>query len=409
MLLRRTPLPVLIIGAVALLLGAIIAGFPWWLGLQAEQRYRQRLEQFTATTGFPATVTRYARGWRSSEASTEIRLSPQVPPLVLTHRLEHGPLLLDESAAQSLVARLALLRLRGELYSAPAAAPVQLEAITDFTARWQLTVHGPGGQLAVGAQRFEWETLQGVFAGSADGDLHTQFDLLKAGWDTAARSWRADKLRLTGEWREGEAGFPFGQIVLTAARLAYTDGWLDDLRAEITAHAESRGATLGLAGTLRSWHHAGESFGPGTLALSARHLEPEITLALARLTPSLLRPEQAGGALAALAPLAGLLGRRSPAAELHTLQLTAAKSELRGHGRLLLDGQRLGGNARGAAVLTALRGELDILVPTPLAQLIPEAHWLTPEEDHFRLRATLARGRLLVNDEPWHGPLFLAP
>ena len=153
------------------------------------------------------------------------------------------------------------------------------------------------------------------------------------------------------------------------------------------------------------------------------------------------RPAEAAAAAAKLAPLAAMLARQAPEAEIVTLRLRHASGELTGHGRLLFDGRRLGANAPPGRLLTALAGELELTLPADLvrawlvpairrdlatqrvdgkltateaARLAPEAkalplylaehpyaRWLVPADGHYRLAASLKQGRLLINNEPW--------
>lgn len=113
---------------------------------------------------------------------------------------------------------------------------------------------------------------------------------------------------------------------------------------------------------------------------------------------------------------------------------------LAGRGSIVLDGRRLGATPHPARLLSALSGELTLSVSTPLltswsladnprdtgagdennndrkrrlaAQALPDylathpyARLLAAADGRYRLVASLKQGRLLVNNEPWHGLL----
>lgn len=113
---------------------------------------------------------------------------------------------------------------------------------------------------------------------------------------------------------------------------------------------------------------------------------------------------------------------------------------LTGGGSIVLDGRRLGPTPHPARLLSALSGELTLSVSTPLltswslagsrrgagaddennddqkrrlaAEALPDylathptARLLAAADGRYRLVASLKQGRLLVNNEPWHGPL----
>ena len=113
-----------------------------------------------------------------------------------------------------------------------------------------------------------------------------------------------------------------------------------------------------------------------------------------------------------------------------------------GRGRIVLDGRRLGPTPHPARLLSALSGELTLSVSTPLltswlladiqrntatendadqkgrlaAEALPRylaahpyARLLVPADEYYRFAASLKQGRLLINNEPWHGQLLPAP
>lgn len=403
--------------AVALLLVVL----PGWLGWRAEKTYRALLDEFATTTGATTTVRRYDRGWLRSEAESEIRLG--AARFVVRLHLDHGPLALEGFAP-------IMARARGELRPTESAgmapiAPLTLEGATDLRGATRLTLAWPAGRLALADGTLEWLPWHGRIAiEPAAQRLQIQLEAAAMHFAAAAGDgWRLEAPQLHADLHEGVGGFPLGDISASAARLVYPPHTvIDGGRVSASARLNGDGVTLAFGARLRSWKYAAGSFGPGELALEARRLEPAALLPLLRALPALLRPAEAATAAATLTPLAALLARKAPEAEIVTLRLQHASGELTGRGRLRFDGHRLGANVAAGRLLTALGGEAELRLPASLvrAWLAPEteghiadsdlsqrlaehpyARLLAPAETGYRLTAVLKRGQLLVNDKPW--------
>jgi hypothetical protein len=403
--------------AVALLLVAL----PGWLGWRAEKTYRALLDEFATTTGATTTVRHYDRGWLHSEAESEIHLGTMA--LVVRLHLDHGPLALDGFAP-------IMARVRGELHpiesvGAAAVAPLTLDGATDLRGATRLTIAWPAGRLLFADGTLEWLPWRGRIA-IEPAARRLQMQLEAPGIHFAGEaggSWRLEAPRLHADLHEGIGGFPLGDISASAARLVYPPyAVIDGGRVSAAARLNGDGVTLAFGARLQSWNHDAGSIGPGELALEARRLEPAALLPLLRALPALSRPAETATAAAMLAPLAALLARKAPEAEIVTLRLQHASGELTGRGRLRFDGRRLGANVAAGRLLTALGGEAELTLPASLvrAWLAPEteghiadsdlsqhlvehpfARLLAPVETGYRLTATLKHGQLLINDKPW--------
>ena len=154
--------------------------------------------------------------------------------------------------------------------------------------------------------------------------------------------------------------------------------------------------------------------------------------------------------------LLGVLARRSPEFEIKRLSLHSERGELTGRAKLVIDGSRSNIAENPLLLLTAVRGDAELHVPAGyvrplLAPIIrqdfealgrarrvgredvkslslerlntiidqamphylarhPLTRYLVADGQHFRLQATLQRGELLINGQPWSGgaPLPLA-
>ncbi|WP_457807460.1 YdgA family protein [Kushneria sp. EE4] len=80
-----------IIGTAAVIIVVAGAAAPWYTGKRIEQEFRQGVEQ--VSTSVPMEVTRYDRGWRTSEAVTRavIETEDGAWPVDIHHHITHGP------------------------------------------------------------------------------------------------------------------------------------------------------------------------------------------------------------------------------------------------------------------------------------------------------------------------------
>ena len=445
-----------LLSALGALMLLSLAALPWWLGWQAEKTYRALLDELATTTGATTVVQRYDRGWFHSEVESEIRFGDTAPAFVVQLRLDHGPL-----ALEGLIPVMAYVR--GELRpTSPAGAapiaPLTVEGTTDLRGTTHLVFAWPAGQLPVAGGALAWQPLRG--------SLSIERDAQRLAWQLetpalhftgeAGADWRIEALQLRVALREGIAGFPLGNIAGSAARLVQSpDDVIEDGKISVSAHFGGEGLMLAVGAQLQSWKHGEETFGPGELALEVRRLDPSALMPLLRSLPALSRPAEASTAVpdavlpppsmessaaAKLTALAIMLARKAPEAEFTALRLRKDADELTGRGRLLFDGRRLGTNVPAGRLLTALSGEFELSVPVALAHawflptvqqnseaerlddapapdemLSSHLHghpygWLlVPTETGYRLTASLKQGRLLINNEPWHGALLPAP
>lgn len=404
-------------GAIALGALALLAALPAWLGWRAELTYRALLDGLAATAAVSAPVHRYRRSWLHSEVESEVR-AVDGTTLTVRLRLDHGPLA-DEGLAP------VMAYVRGEVrLAAPTAAaipPLTLEGATDLGGATRLTLTWPAARLESKTGVLAWDTLHASLR--HERDTRRLLAQLETPWlqVSGERAWRADSLRLQLDLRAGKDSVPLGNIDASTARLALPDDeTIDDARLTLVSRPDSDSVTLTADARLNTWRRHGLAAGPGRLTLAAQRLEPAALLSLLRLAPTLAHGMD-GTAVLKLAPLVMQLARRAPAVELTTLRLGDGPTALTGRGRLAFDARGLGEEGSPGRMLTRLSGEFELALPTALANgwLWPRAgeagarvappppydRLFTPEQDDYRLRAALKQDRLLVNGEPWHGPL----
>lgn len=432
---NRTARLVIAVAVGALLLSLLtLAALPYWFGYQAEKTYRALLDELTLATGLPVTLRRYERGWRHSTAEADIALPDLSLTLTVRHTLEHGPWTEDGWAPL-------LARVSGDIgfaSTASHAVPVPLTLQGDINLRGavRLSFDWPATQLAWAGRPLQWQPLHATLHTDHDGNrIQGQIggSALQIG-DRHAEHWR-----VRFDVRPNETAFPLGQLNLDIGRLTVPSFWeVDTLQLSVSSRLTGETVAFKINGQLEKLRMAEEFYGPGEFVLEARTLEPVALIQFARALPTLFRTDATAAKLAS--PLAAL-ARQAPVVELTMLRLRAAPDALVGKGSVVLDGRRLGPTPHPARLLSALSGDLTLSVSTPLltswlltdlqddpdtndtgqkkhlaAETLPRylaahpyARLLVPTDGHYRLTASLKQGRLLINNEAWHGQLLPAP
>ncbi|MBI3576180.1 MAG: DUF945 family protein [Gammaproteobacteria bacterium] len=434
---RTVRLVIAIVVGVLLLALLTLAALPYWFGHRAEKAYRALLDELTLAIGQPVTLKRYERGWRYSEAEADIVLPDLSLTLTARHTLQHGPWTDDGWAP--LLARVAGDIRFTSTANHPVPVPLTLRGGIGLRGTAQLSFDWPAAQLAWTGGSLQWQPMRGTLHTDRDGNrVQGQLDTpaLQVG------EWRAERWQARFDIRPNETAFPFGQLNLDIGRLAFTPAWeVDALQLSVSSRPTGETVTLKIGGQLEKLRMAGESYGPGEFALEARTLEPVALMQFVRALPALFR---ADATVAKLTPPLAALARKTPEVELTALHLKATPDALIGRGRIVLDGRRLGPTPHPARLLSVLSGELTLSVSTPLltswlladiqrntatedendadqkrhltAEALPRylaahpyARLLVPADEYYRFAASLKQGRLLINNEPWHGQLLPAP
>ncbi|MFQ5974378.1 MAG: DUF945 family protein, partial [Alphaproteobacteria bacterium] len=84
-----------ILGAVLILIVAVAAAAPFWLGTQAENAYNNIVGEIAKNSTASISTRHYDRGWLRSTAETMVTVPGLPVDLSLSHDIAHGPLDLD--------------------------------------------------------------------------------------------------------------------------------------------------------------------------------------------------------------------------------------------------------------------------------------------------------------------------
>lgn len=427
---RTARLVIAVAGGALLLLLLTLAALPYWFGYQAEKTYRALLADFTLITGLPVTLKRYERGWRHSAAETDIVLPDLSLTLTAHHTLEHGPWTEDGWAPL-------LARVKGDIGFASTAShavpvPLMLQGDVDLRGAVRLSFDWPAAQPAWTGGNLQWQPIRGTLHADRDGN-RVQGQIGGSALQMGDR--HAERWQIRFDIRPNETAFPLGQLNLEIGRLAVASSWkADALQLSVSSRPTGETVALKINGQLEKLQLVEKFYGPGEFILEAQTLEPGALTQFVRALPTLFHPD---ADVAKLVPPLTALAHKAPEVKLTTLRLKATPDALTGRGSMVLDGRRLGPAPHPARLLSALSGELTLSVSTPfltswlladtdtedtdqkqrlteetLSRHLtahPYARLLVPVDGHYRLAASLKQGRLLINNEPWHGPLLPAP
>lgn len=428
-----------------------LAALPYWFGHQAEKTYHTLLNELALTTGLPVTLKRYERGWRHSAAETDIVLPDLSLTLTARHTLQHGPW--TEDGWTSLLARV-----NGEIHfistaNHPVLAPLTLQGSLGLRGAIQLSFDWPAAQLTWTGGNLQWQPIRGTLHADRDGN-RVQGQI--GGSTLQIGDRHAERWQIRFDIRPNETAFPLGQLNLEIGRLTVAPSWeADALQLSVSSRPTGETVALKINGQLEKLQGAEKLYGPGEFILEAQTLEPVALTQFMRALPTLFH---ADADVAKLVPPLVALAHKAPEVKLTTLRLKATPESatapslargprldpigdaLTGRGSMVLDGRRLGPTPHPARLLSALNGELTLSVSTPLltSWLLadtdtentndadqkqrlakealpryltahPYARLLIPADGYYRLAASLKQGRLLINNEPWHGQLLPVP
>lgn len=450
------------------------AALPWWFGLETEKAFRALLKAGDERSGLSTEIVRYQRGWLSASAETLLRHPTLPLALHARHDIHHGPLPLGKGSMglqlTRVESRLSLqtseARLREEIDSLP---PIQAITTVDLDGRGVMHLEQPAWTRP-GAPTLTWDGLRGEIRFDRDWK-NLQSDVRMPGARLSVERvdvMRIDNIHLTSNLRQGAAGIYLGDNALTLERFTLRP---PSRAMPVELHGLSASSQTRASGpdtiditvryTLREARLEGERHGPGELLFELRRLD---AAALHKFEKQMQQTARQGVPLEQASlmmvgkslELLGVLARRSPEFEIKRLSLHSERGELTGRAKLVIDGSRSNIAENPLLLLTAVRGDAELHVPAGyvrplLAPIIrqdfealgrarrvgredvkslslerlntiidqamphylarhPLTRYLVADGQHFRLQATLQRGELLINGQPWSGgaPLPLA-
>lgn len=458
---KKLLLPLALVLFLLLLAGAAA---PYWMGMQTETDFTDRLNAMAKTAGIPAQQISFERGWFSSHATNKFML-PGTPFVIhADHQIEHGPLPLSRLRNMEIAPAIALIRTTLVLNTGKAAPakttslvknlpPIKLTSIIDLSGDLSssLTIDGGSRKLVSGSLR--WMPVTGmIFSGRGGRHIKSELTLPLVTHKGSDIGMTLKNLKFVSDHKEGKAGYMFGHSKLSFAKLEITP--LIELNGlQISSKSQSSGRFVNstLNYDLKKAVVSNESYGPGTIQLVIRRLdtatlkkfENELNKLYARTLPD----EQFQLMLVGkLIELGGNLSRHNPELELTRLHFKTNAGDLVGSAKFVVQGDKQNITTNPMQILTAIKGEAELSIPASLAKaavmpqiqldlqslkaegslsqnetqrLSPEAikriadkvypryvkessfgRWFVREGDQYKFSLSIDRGNVIINGVP---------
>jgi len=271
-------------------------------------------------------------------------------------------------------------------------------------------------------------------------------------------------ITLRANLHEGTAGYLFGDNAFAIGQMNFQSPpahvTLQGMEIASSTRAVGESVNMVLDYKIQAVNAAAEHYGPGQLTVELRKLDATTLMKFKNEMETIYRkdlpPAQASlMTLGKSMELIGALSKKAPELEITRLSFKTAEGELQGKGKLVLDGSKANIAENPMLLLTALSGNLELSIPPGMVRQIlaplilsdiesyrrtgtlsakeranldpatmakvvdqalplylaqnPFTRNLVLEKDMYKLRASIRRGQLLVNDTPWHGALPSLP
>ncbi len=460
-------LPVLFILVVLVL--AVAGTVPFWFGIETEKTYNNRIQQFSKR-GVTITPVNYRRGWFTSSAQTTLTF-PGLPfALAVTHRISHGPFALDQifSNEYQLVPIQAVIKSEVSFIPArevPGAAipPPSLLIDTivniqgDGQARLQLVNFKK--TLENGAD-FAWKEGSGTVTFSSDWKkFQTNLRIPEVSLKTQGNNLTLSKLGVDSDLQEGVAGYMFGTNSLQAEKIAFGENYgLEGLRVNTSMREAGSNINLSLQYSLKAIALPGDTYGPAQLAVEIRKLDAATLVNLDSAINEIYKKQlpQAQAAMLLTGKMLEIiadLAKKNPEMEITKFNFKTKEGEIAAKAKLALDGANINAKENPLLLINALSGEGEFSVSSSLFEALAkkelqkeieelktsnklsknEIEKLTPEKistiveqlapqrardiaaklqflpngANFQANASLKRGQIFINNQPFHPSLKL--
>ncbi len=268
-------------------------------------------------------------------------------------------------------------------------------------------------------------------------------------------------LTVHSDLHEGAAGYFFGENLVTIEKVGLGPTIvLRGLRFSTMTRPSGDNVNMVITYKIKEANVANDRYGPGQLILEARKLDAAALEKFEKEVNAIYRknlPEEQVSlmVLGKTLELVANLSKKAPEVEITKLSFKSKQGEVTGKAKFVLDGSKVDVNKNPMLLLTALRGKAELTFPpgilkpllAPLIQRDIEAYQksgklteketakLNPETmgkiidqalplylskneltrllvhdgDKYKITASIKRGRFLVNDKPWQGPVVKLP
>lgn len=466
-------------GVVIALLGAVALALPFWFGIETEKTYQRLVQEFSQRAGAQLQSTTYERGWLRASAETVVRYPGLPLQITLAHEIHHGPVAIDQLLDGRFDAALVQARIKTRVQlvlrrETGQAEPRLTLKFPPMTAETVIALNGDGdfraelpAKTQTGAEEpaIEWGAVSATMRFDRE---WTKFEInVQAPRISMARTRATSQpvilsgIAFRSDMHEGIAGYFFGDSSLVIKQVKADPVMvIDGMRFGAVARPAGDNVNLMFTYGIDQVSVADRRFGPGRLTVEARRLDAAMLKKFenelnAIYTKNLPEEQATLLILGRLLELVAGLAKKTPELEITRLSINIDGHEITGKGKIVLDGSKADLSENPMLLLTALRGEAELIVPAAtlkplfapliqrdimesaqrgeidpeeLAQLSPETmsrivdqalplylarndftRLLVPVSGQYKVTAVFRRGQLLVNDEPWRGPSVKLP
>ncbi len=451
---------VLMTSGLVFILAAAVLAPPYWLSLKAEKAFGDGLGAMGNQSGLHLSRSSFTRGWFSSRAETVLEFPGNAPiHISAQHSIYHGPLLVgrwfegnfDTTLKQTEIETRGEITLTAKEPSGPAGTVAfSADTTIGLDGAGHTRISSPAFTRTMAPGKLEWHGLQGDIHFDA-GMQHVQSEFTAPGLKFPMGE--VANIRMHSDTHEGVAGQMLGKTTFEVGSVSFEPlVYAKGFKLSIDNAAQGDALSVGVVYELPDLRIAEQQHGPARLAIEVRKLDATV---LARFQEELRalqrsdRPAEQQGLMqmGKLLQLVGELAKKSPELEITELGFRMNGEEVRGKARFVLDGSKSDIAENPLLMLTAISGDVDVSLPAAIIKpmLLPllkadlenfrrqgklkkgEAEKLTPEQlsiildrsmptylarneftrhlvadgNRLRLTASLRRGQVTVNGEPF--------
>lgn len=428
-----------IILTVGLAFAVVIGALPYWFGVEAERVFGEQIERLGEGDRIIITDSRFERGWLRSEASTTLSFEDSGMVVFARHTIEHGPFPASDPIRFVVSLRPLQAFVRSRIWNSgvdvqtPETSLGTLLTAVNMDGSTQTNLDIPAAAIQLEQDAIlDWGSISGeVNYSPADaiwlGEIHFE----RVGWRQSEAELSIDRSAFSFESSQGSTGLAMGSSTLTTGGVnASLPGLPGSLRARelvinSTASEKNQSVSYRISTRADSTELPNIKIVDGNWTLAFNDLD------LASLTR--LNGVGTGDALP-LGDLIAVITKRRASfqsalnAETDSGPLTASAS-------LLLAGES--NTTNPLLLLATVQGELEFNLPPPIVEMaaqsrlaqeygaMPEgadntavthkiqswldAKVLTKEDGLFRLRASIDKGSVRLNGEPFNLMSLLGP
>lgn len=454
--------PVLFI--IFLLILATLGAVPFWFGMETEKTYNDRIQQFSKR-GITLTPVNYRRDWFTSSAQTTIAFPGLPVTFSATHRISHGPFALDRILSgeyqftpvqAAIKSQVSVVPTAGSPASANPLPPLQVDAVINIQGDGETRLQLANFKTTLtNGDVFEWKEASGTIVFSADWKkFQVNLRLPEASLKTQKSSFTLSKFSVDSDLQEGVAGYMFGTNSFQIEKIMFAENnVLEGLRMNTSAREAGNNVSLVIQYFLKGMTLFGETYGPAQLAVEVRKLDAATLVkldgAINEIYKKQLPEAQAGMILTGkMLEIIADLAKNNPEMEVTKFNFKTKQGEVTGKVKFSLDGANINVKENPLLLINALSGEGELSVPSSIIEALAkkqiqqeieelknskkltkqEVQKLTPEKisaitdqlaprrtkelaatlqflpngANFQANASLKRGQLFINNQPFH-------